>query len=320
MLRALAAAAGVIGFSATLTAQETTPAAGQSPTPSGNGEQYPFPSATALTPRPGNSLRINANADFSYVAGSKAEFRGAKGGDSDAHSIHVGATAVVPLDSEWFVPVGVSSGNIFLDSVTRMPVPDDIHTIRLYGGLGYRFNERLTVSGQFGPNFYRLDNVDTSTIGFSGLLNAVYRFKPTLTLAFGVAFNPDSEIPVLPIAGARWDISEALTLNLMYPRPALIYRLTPKLNLFTGADIKFTTFRAEEGLGNRIGLPRYNNAIATYRDFHFGVGAEYEILPRLWVSAEGGYSFGREIEYTRIDESVDFDSAPYAQVGLRYRF
>jgi len=58
----------------------------------------------------------------------------------------------------------------------------------------------------------------------------------------------------------------------------------------------------------------------TYRDFHLGAGVEYEIVRGLSLSVEGGYSVGRQIDYQRIDQTVSFDPAPYAQAGLRYRF
>lgn len=67
-------------------------------------------------------------------------------------------------------------------------------------------------------------------------------------------------------------------------------------------------------------LPAYNHALGTYHDFHLGAGVEYELLTPLSLTAEGGYSVGREIRYTRIEQTVSFDPAPYCQVGVRYRF
>jgi hypothetical protein len=60
--------------------------------------------------------------------------------------------------------------------------------------------------------------------------------------------------------------------------------------------------------------------LGTYHDFHLGAGVEYALLPGLSLSAEGGYSVGREIDYKRIGQTVAFDPAPYGQVGVKYRF
>ncbi len=106
----------------------------------------------------------------------------------------------------------------------------------------------------------------------------------------------------------------------MFPRPVIIYRPMPKLSLFAGGDFKFAVFRADSNQGDKLGQPRYDNALGTYRDFHLGAGIEYELVRGLSLSAEGGYSVGRQINYRRIDQTVEFDPAPYVRAGLRYRF
>jgi opacity protein-like surface antigen len=199
-------------------------------------------------------------------------------------------------------------------------MPDEIHTLRLLAGLGYHINDQWSIAGSLGPAIYRLTDVDTGTLGLGGMIHALWRLRPDLTLAFGLGINPDMDVPVLPAAGVRWNIRTNLTLNLMFPRPVLIYRVAPKLNLFAGADMKFAVFRTAKDLGNEIGQPRYDNALGTYHDFHLGAGVEYGILPGLSLSVEGGYSVGRELDYQRIDQTVKFDPAPYAQAGIKYRF
>jgi opacity protein-like surface antigen len=146
------------------------------------------------------------------------------------------------------------------------------------------------------------------------------KWRPDLTVAFGIAVNPDRDVPVLPGGGLRWDIRTNLTLSVMYPRSGLDYRLNSKLSLFAGFAGNFTVFRAENNQGDKIGMSQFNNGLGTYRDFHFGAGAEYRIIHGLSISVEGGYSFARELDYQRIDQTVKFDSAPYVQVGLKGRF
>ncbi len=152
------------------------------------------------------------------------------------------------------------------------------------------------------------------------MVRATYKWRPDLTVAFGVAVNPDRDVPVLPAAGLRWEIRTNLSLSVMFPKSGLDYRLNSRLSLFAGFDANFTVFRAENDLGDKIGLPQYNNGLGTYHDFHAGVGVEYRIIRGLSASVEGGYSFDRELDYQRIDQTVKFDSAPYIQAGLKYRF
>lgn len=300
-------------------AQDQLPPEERAATPPG-GSTGESPSALSYTPRPGNSLRLTAAVDYSYVAPGRAQFEGVKYGNSQANSATVVVAGAIPLSDQWFVPVGLGSANFFLDSVPGTPFPDQLHTLRIHAGLGYQLNDQWTLTAAIGPCLYRLDDLGTDDIGISGIVSAVYRARPNLTFAFGVGFISDSSVPVLPAAGLRWDIQTNLTLNLMFPRPVLIYRADPRLNLFVGADIKFAVFRADDHQGEQIGLPQFDKALGTYRDFHVGAGAEYEIVRHLFVSVEGGYSVGREIDYIHLDETVKFDPAPYGQAGLRYRF
>ena len=300
-------------------AQETQPAENPPPTPPGGSQQL-FASPYNFVPREGNRLRLTATADYSYVAAGDANFQALKPSGSAAQSLHVALAGAVPVDEHWFVPLGLSSGNLWLDSAGATPIPAHINTLRLLTGLGYRLNDQWTFTASLGPSLYRLEDVDADDFGIAGTVGALYRVKPGLTFSFGIGFSPDSDIPVLPAAGVRWDIQTNLTLNLMFPRPVLIYRLSPGLSVFVGGDFKSAVFRADENLGDKIGQPAFNNALGTYHDFHVGLGIEYELQARLSFTLEGGYSVGRRVRYTRIDQSVSFDPSPYCQAGVKYRF
>ena len=302
-----------------LVAQEALPTENQPATPPGGSEQV-FAAPTAFTPRDWNWSRATLGVDYSYVGAGRAQYQGVKLSSSDAHAVNASLAGAIALNEKWFVPIGLHSGNFFLDPVGGAPVPDDIHTLRLMAGLGYRINEQWSIAASVGPEFYRLDNMDTSDIGVAGTVQAVWRWRRDVTFAFGLGINPDSDVPVLPAAGVRWAIRTNLLLNLMFPRPVLLYRAAPRLNLFAGADIKFAVFRAEKDFGTELAQPQYNNALGTYHDFHLGAGAEYEVARRLFLSIEGGCSVGRELDYRRIGQTVKFDPGAYGQVGLKYRF
>lgn len=263
--------------------------------------------------------RIGASLDYSYISGGDVSFQGATG-KSDAQSLNARIHAEIPINDQWFVPVGIGSRNLFLGTVAGAPIPDQINTAGFDAGLGYHFNDQWTFAGSIGPRFYRLDDIGGDDIGVGGTIRAVYRWKPNLTLVFGVNFNTRRQAPFLPAAGLRWGIRTNLTLNLMWPRPSLVYRVGRKLDVFLAGGGDFTAFRADSNLGNNIGQPQFNNALGTYRDFRVGVGADYRLRRGLSIGVEGGYSFGREIDYKDIDQTVSFGNAPYIQAGLRYRF
>ena len=287
------------------TGQPTTLAGG------GNG--------AAWTDQQSAEWRFVLSSDYSAVDTGRVDYAGAKG-NSGAQSANANLSAVAPLKDSWFVPLEITSRNVFLGQVPGAPVPSTIDTLGLNAGLGYHINDEWTIAGVAGPRFYRLDSVDSSGIGVGGMLRATYKWTPKLTLALGVAVNPDRDVPVLPLAGVRWEICSNLTLSVMYPRSGLDYRVSSKLSVFAGFSGNFTVYRAESDLGNRIGMSQFNNGLGTYRDFHVGAGVEYRIVRGLSASVEGGYSFDRELDYERIDQTVRFGNAPYVQAGLRVRF
>jgi hypothetical protein len=160
-------------------------------------------SPIALSAKEGNRLRLTASVDYSYVAPGDIKFQGTSGSRSDAQSVNAGIGGSIPLSDRWSLPVGIGSGSFFLSSAPGTPIPDRIKTLRLFTGLGYRFNEQWSISASLGPALYRLDDISTDDLGIAGGVNALYRVSPKLTLAFGIGFSPDSDIPVLPAAGVR---------------------------------------------------------------------------------------------------------------------
>ncbi len=268
----------------------------------------------------GNPWHIGASVDYSYVGSGDVTFSGTKG-SSDAQSVNANLTGEIPLSDQWFIPMGIDSHNLFLGTVAAAPIPDQINTLGMGAGVGYHINDQWTVTGIVGPRFYRIGDVEgDGDVGVGGVVHATYRWTPSLTVGFGLAFEPDSDVPVLPVAGLRWEIQTNLILNLMWPKPALIYRVNHDLDAYICGGGNFTVFRAGTDFGTRLGQPVYNNALATYRDFHVGAGVNYRLVRGLSLEIEGGYSVGREIDYNRLDQTVSFDPAPYVEAGIRYRF
>jgi opacity protein-like surface antigen len=89
-------------------------------------------------------------------------------------------------------------------------------------------------------------------------------------------------------------------LNLMFPKPGVIYRVTPKLSLFAGAGLSGATFRTDDTFGTEIGQPRFNHTLATYWDVRAGVGAEYDFTRVFALSVEVGYSVWRVLDYRSV--------------------
>jgi hypothetical protein len=131
----------------------------------------------------------------------------------------------------------------------------------------------------------------------------------------------DGEYPVLPAAGLKWKVNDHVLLDLRVARLEADYLANDKLSLFADENSDYEVFRTNTYLGNQLGIPSFNNAVGNYEDFHGGVGFRYQFDQGLSISAEGGCSFGRNIEYDRIDHhSVYFDPSPYVQFIAKWYF
>lgn len=269
---------------------------------------------------PAELPHFSASVDYNYVGDGDTDFRGHTLEKSDAHTIAPKVFGEVPLNDQWYLPMGVSTEHAFLDTADGAPIPDRINVMRVNVGVGYRFNEKWDVSAGAGPLFYNLEDVEGRNIGFGGMIRAVYYYSDKWTFAAGVAVAPDAEIPVFPAAGVIWKPTSDLTVSLMAPNPRVIRSFSDKFRVFVGADVRFAVFRTDDSIQSKTGVSGYNNALGTYRDYHLGAGGEYDIIKGLSLSAETGFSVGREIDYTRIDKQVDFHTSPYARVGIRYSF
>jgi hypothetical protein len=269
-----------------------------------------------------NSARtqFDVTLSASHTFAGKADFEGAKPGDSDASEVGLNLRASAPITDVWSWSFGVRSQNFFLDSLAATPIPDDIHTLGLAPGVSYKVDPQWLVTAFAGPTLYRFEAVDSGAIGVTGGLFATYRANPNLQVTFGLAVTPDSDIKVFPIVGVRWQINDQFTLEAGVPKTRLSYTLAPRWTLYGGLDMAGTTFRTAKDFGDATGLPAYNNALATYRDIRIGAGVGYEILEGLRAEIEAGASVYRRIDYTRIDTQVEFDPAPYVRLGLNYRF
>lgn len=65
--------------------------------PAENNNSYNLPPSD-------NRWRFGVSLNYSYVAGSDASFQGSKA-NSDAQAVNASATAAIPLNDQWFVPV-----------------------------------------------------------------------------------------------------------------------------------------------------------------------------------------------------------------------
>lgn len=283
--------------------------------------------------------KVAVSTYYTAVDGGGFNYHGISG-TASVQSADADIYIQAPLNEQWFVPVALSSRNINFDRYGHdtifshlngapgdahldEPIPFSITTLGLDVGVGCQFDKQWTFVTEVGPRFYNLDEMKGIDVGVGGMFEAVYKWTPDFTVGVGLSINADRDVPILPAAGVNWRMSTNLDLSLMFPRSELEYHINRRLTLFSDFDAEFTVFRADFEFASAPDLfaeYKYPNVVGTYRDFHAGAGVECWIYAGLSASVEGGYSFDRELDYQRIGETIHFDSAPYVQAALKYRF
>ena len=263
---------------------------------------------------------VEASVNTGYDWASSAKFPGARSGDSDAFNFDIAVGTHIPLNDKCFVQLSLMSDNYYLEQVSGVPIPDDINTLRLNAGFGYRIDDKWTVIALVSPSLYRLDDVNGDDIGVGGGVMAAYRARTNLSFVFGIIGIPDSDVQVLPIAGLRWRVNERNLVELGAPRTRVSYFLEKNWAVYAGGNFKGTVFRSSETLGTQIGQSQYNNALANYRDIRLGVGTSCQVIRGLRAELEGGYSVYRDIDFKNIGTDVRFGPSPYVRLALSYRF
>ena len=263
---------------------------------------------------------FDVTMESSYTAAGQTKFRGTNLGDSDAYNVSLDLKSRITLNQHWMVPLELKSQNLELGSLTGIPVPDGIHTLKLETGLGYIPSDRWIFMAHIAPTLYKFSDISGNDVGFSGSLTAIWKYNPSLKFMFGIEASPNSDIKVLPIAGLDWIISDQLDLRLMLPKPRLIYTPNDHWRFHVGAELNAATFRTSDSLGTSIGLSQYNDAVGNYRDIRIGTGISYRFSKSVSMEADVGYSVNRQIDYSQTNETVEFAPAPYAGLGLRMSF
>ena len=271
-------------------------------------------------PAPAYCPQLNVALSSTYVGSGDINFRGNSPGHTDVFSEKVGVLARFPYCDRWFGLLAFNAEYVRLDTISGAPVPDEIYVLGLQGGAGYHLNDQWTVSASVGSQLYNLSRVHGDDVGVAGMVQADFQYSPTLYLVLGLAFNPDAEYSVAPLGGIRWDIRPDLTLDLMVPKPRLIYRFCDHFDVFAGGEFELATFRTDHDLSTKTGLTGFNDVLGSYREFRLGSGFEYNFCHKFSAGIQGGYALGRQIKYQDEGETAKFGSAPFVQAELKMKF
>jgi hypothetical protein len=202
------------------------------------------------------------------------------------------------------------------------PIPDVINALDLPMGADIQLTSALLLRMEIHPGFYgSFNDISFQDINIPFVAGLSYFVSSDLILIAGVSVDLNAHIPAIPAVGVHWKLSDRWTIDGVAPRPQIQYHLSDKITLFTGADIRETTFRVDDKFGASRDLRALNNAILDYWEVRAGGGLTWSVSKGLKLEMEAGFVPYRQFDFYRADvKAVSSDWTPYVRLGLSTKF
>ncbi len=205
-------------------------------------------------------------------------------------------TARVALETPRFPAFSVrpTLGWHNLNGPRSTDLPSQLYDVSVEMRMYWPFGDRWLGEFAIAPGLFTdFQNTGSDAVRIVGRGVGYYRWSPELQLAIGAAYLDRQDVSVIPVAGVVWTPTPDDRLELLVPRPRLAHRFRKD-----GSHERWVYVAGEFG-GGSWAIERTNGTddIATYRDFRLITGIEFKFADKSSWRVEGGYVFGRELEY-----------------------
>lgn len=157
-------------------------------------------------------------------------------------------------------------------------------------------------------------NTTSDALRIIGRFMAYYTMSPTCQLVGGFVYLDRQDVPALPAAGVVYTPREDLRYELLFPKPRIAWRQ------YDTVDWQQWVYVTGELGGGSWAVERTSGAddIATYRDLRFVLGLERKMTEGTTWYAEGGYVFGRELEFQSNVGNRSLTDTAFVRVGASF--
>lgn len=272
-----------------------------------------------------SSFSFEFEVEGTYVGGGDVE-RGERGNlvirDFDETQGRI-RFVLTPMTKIGILRLGVQTERYSFGFGGAAAIPDDLHSTNLIIGLDTELSDSFLIRVEAQPGFYGTDfddfGQDTFNVPF--LIGGTYIFNSGFQVVFGIGVDALRKNPVLPGGGIRWKFAPQWTLNAVVPTPRLEYELNSNFLLYSGADIRATSYRVEKNFGTLRGNTALNHASITYEEVRVGAGFDWKLTSAIKLSVEGGVIPYRNFDFHRTQVRYHQDGmAPYGMVALHAAF
>lgn len=159
-----------------------------------------------------------------------------------------------------------------------------------------------------------LESVTSDDFGLSAMALGTYPWRTNWRVSAGAVYSQDfGRSRVFPAVGATWLPSDAWTIDLLFPRPRVAYRVNESLALGVGMEPGGDQWNVDlDGVVRDVAL----------KEYRVGAGFEWAPVRNLAIQGQFGAVIGRELDLRGGGlprDERDLGDTWYARLGLVFR-
>lgn len=177
---------------------------------------------------------------------------------------------------------------------TRTDLPGQLYDASVEARMYWPFRDNLIGEFALAPSIFSdFENTSSDALRIVGRGVGYYVWSPNLKFAAGVTYLDRKDIQLLPIAGIIWTPTPDHRLDLVFPQPRIARRFRKD-----DQHERWVYLSGELG-GGSWAIQRSTGVddVVSYRDLRLITGIEWKFAGETSFRFEGGYVFGRELEY-----------------------
>ncbi len=175
-----------------------------------------------------------------------------------------------------------------------------------------KWNDRWSSDIAVSPSLYTdYDNLSSDAVRITGRAIALYTASPEWQWAFGAIYLDREDLKALPAVGAIWTPNDDWKVEVLFPRPRIMRRLS------NTDDMTRWAYLGGEFGGNTYGIERPGlvRDVVTYSVLRMYLGYEVKRTKGFSPRVELGWSFNRSLKYQSGVGDTDLPSTAMLRVG-----
>ncbi len=216
------------------------------------------------------------------------------------------ARVTVPTFPVFGPPPMITVGFSFMDLLApdSFDLPSSLYDVSL-GISGMRkLNDRWMIRWMIGSSFASdWENTTSDAWRFHGGCFALWNCHEQWQIMLGALATGREDIPVLPAAGAIWQPTSGVRVDLMMPRPRVNFMIADRGHrqqwIYAGGGLDGGTWAYQRASGT--------DELLTYREWRLVLGWESKPPGRVGGPPAPGWSLGMEVGYV-LGRTFEFDS------------